>query len=340
MNEIKTIPDVWYTVTTTNGCKVYRADGVAVLKEVEAGQGWFRAVESVAFVDDANAIIRPFDVAPVAFIGGGGGGLTAEKVKEVTPISWSPGSFTAPTASGNYTLSIGFESSASGYNSVAIGKGATSGRCSVAIGNAGSKGAKASSDGVAIIGSATGSLAVAIGISTSSSGSQAVSLGANSYASGERSIGIGQQAYALGKYSLALGAGPRSDADYVVTIGRNAKGADVGVVVFRSSAADGTYTQFYFSGANTPLANAYHDGAPMLGYVTKDSAGNIVAAGTRSLIDLLTDNSTFAPASLDADGEWVQPTVFHPSDLDLPEEEAFFQGQEDDEISTAAAGDE
>lgn len=76
-----------------------------------------------------------------------------------------------------------------------------------------------------------------------------------------------------------------------------------GTTVIRSTAEDGTYTQLYFSGANTPLANTYHDGAPMLGYVTKDNSGNIVAAGTRSLIDLLTDNSTFAPASVDENGE-------------------------------------
>ena len=106
-----------------------------------------------------------------------------------------------------------------------------------------------------------------------------------------------------------------------MSLGYGATVSDYGATVIRSTASDGTYTQLYFSGANTPLANTYENGAPMLGYVTKDSAGNVVAAGTRSLIELLTNNSTFAPASLDENGEWVMPKVFHPSDLDMPTEE-------------------
>lgn len=121
--------------------------------------------------------------------------------------------------------------------------------------------------------------------------------------------------------AIALGYAAKANAVRSMAIGELATVSDYGATVIRSTAQDGTYTQLYFSGANTPLANTYHDGAPMLGYVTKDSAGNIVAAGTRSLIDLLTDNSTFAPASLDENGEWVMPKVFHPSDLDLPVEE-------------------
>ena len=132
---------------------------------------------------------------------------------------------------------------------------------------------------------------------------------------------MGYAAKASQVYATALGYNAQATYLYCTAIGHGATSSDYGAVVFRSTTSDGTYTQLYFSGANTPLANTYHGGAPMLGYVTKDSAGNIVAAGTRSLIDLLTDNSTFAPASLDENGEWVMPKVFHPSDLDMPQEE-------------------
>lgn len=151
-------------------------------------------------------------------------------------------------------------------------------------------------------------------------GFSAVCVGAQA-SSWEESVTIGQSAKSTAARSVAIGKSSKTASAFSVAIGTYATVSDYGAVVFRSRAEDGTYTQLYFSGANTPLANTYHDGAPMLGYVTKDSAGNIVAAGTRSLIDLLTDNSTFEPASLDENGEWVMPKVFHPSDLDMTQDE-------------------
>ena len=135
------------------------------------------------------------------------------------------------------------------------------------------------------------------------------------------SVSAGYHAQSFAEKCIALGYFSKAVAKNSVAIGLLANAADYGATVIRSTAEDGTYTQLYFSGANTPLANTYENGAPMLGYVTKDSAGNVVAAGTRSLIELLTNNSTFAPASLDENGEWVMPKVFHPSDLDMPTEE-------------------
>ncbi|MBQ2378931.1 MAG: hypothetical protein II295_00905, partial [Akkermansia sp.] len=154
-----------------------------------------------------------------------------------------------------------------------------------------------------------------------SAGVGSTSIGQQCNASGANSFAAGNATSATGPNSISVGYIANSAAANAIAIGAKAKAADYGATVIRSTAEDGTYTQLYFSGANTPLANTYHGGAPMLGYVTKDSAGNIVAAGTRSLIDLLTDNSTFAPASLDENGEWVMPKVFHPSDLDMPQEE-------------------
>lgn len=61
-------------------------------------------------------------------------------------------------------------------------------------------------------------------------------------------------------------------------------------IILSSTAEDGTYTQLYFAGANTPLANTYEGGEAMLGYVTKDSAGTIVTAGTQKLSVLFPNN--------------------------------------------------
>lgn len=203
---------------------------------------------------------------------------------------------------------IGATATTAGSGNVIIGAASTSGedtwiKESVAIG----KGARViGSRSVAICGGANGNSTVAICGSAAGSGS--IAIGGVSKSAAGNSI-------AIGNYETI------TSSPYTVAVGNGAKAANYGATVIRSTAEDGTITQLYFSGANTPLANTYHGGAPMLGYVTKDAAGNIVAAGTRSLIDLLTDNSTFAPASLDENGEWVMPKVFHPSDLDLPSEE-------------------
>ena len=77
-------------------------------------------------------------------------------------------------------------------------------------------------------------------------------------------------------------------------------------IILISTADDGTYTQLYFAGANTPLANTYEGGEAMLGYVTRDSAGNIMTdaegnamVGTQKLSALFPNNrgeNAFNPA--------------------------------------------
>ena len=201
------------------------------------------------------------------------------------------------------SITIGCKASNTAADSVVIGAQA-SGTSAFSV----SVGGLAQAKGLAV---AVGRMAKAVYTGTAI-GAHATSTGAG-FAGGFNSSAVAN--------SIAIGHTATATADRAIVIGKNATVSDYGATVIRSTAEDGTYTQLYFSGANTPLANTYHGGAPMLGYVTKDSAGNIVAAGTRSLIDLLTDNSTFAPASLDENGEWVMPKVFHPSDLDLPQEE-------------------
>lgn len=61
-------------------------------------------------------------------------------------------------------------------------------------------------------------------------------------------------------------------------------------IILRSTAEDGTYTQLYFAGANTPLANIYEEGEAMLGYVIRDSAGNVLTSGTQKMSVLFPNN--------------------------------------------------
>ena len=225
------------------------------------------------------------------------------------------------------SVTIGCKASNSGADSVVIGAQAGGkATAGVTIG-AGAK----SSDYSTVIGTNAKAsyMGVVLGSHAKAEGYHAVALGSHAKAEGYHAVALGREASAYGSSSTALGKASTAKGTFAVALGYKATVSDYGATVIRSTAEDGTVTQLYFSGANTPLANTYEGGAPMLGYVTKDSAGNVVAAGTRSLIELLTNNSTFAPASLDENGEWVQPKVFHPSDLDLPVEEEPTEEPED-----------
>lgn len=137
-------------------------------------------------------------------------------------------------------------------------------------------------------------------------------------------VGVNSEATVNG--SSAFGKTTKATAAYCTAIGTNAVAADWGVVVHRSTAEDGTITQLYFSGANTPLATTYEGGEAMMGYVVrqKDADGNYqtIAAGTNKLSALFPNNSNFAPTTTGLDDEeGTTPMIFHPSDLDLPQEE-------------------
>ena len=69
-------------------------------------------------------------------------------------------------------------------------------------------------------------------------------------------------------------------------------------------------------GSGSPLATTYEDGEACLGYVVKDSDGNVTACGTRKLSELLTNNTAFAPAALDLEAS--APTPFLPTGITEP----------------------
>lgn len=221
--------------------------------------------------------------------------------------------------SGADSVVVGAQAKGAGIGNVIVGAGATflgSPKYAVAIGAEAKTGSQYS---------------IALGCGANSGNVASISIGYNTTTNYHSDIAIGNMSIARGNRSLALGATAVASGMSSVAIGDTAKVADYGAVVFRSTAEDGTYTQLYFSGANTPLANTYEGGEAMLGYVVRDSAGNVMTdaegnamVGTQKLSVLFPNNrgeNAFSPSTLDLDDDYTPKPMFRPSDLNLPVEE-------------------
>lgn len=220
----------------------------------------------------------------------------------------------AATASAPNAVVMGAGASTAGADSIVMGAGASGGHSDVIIG-AGAK-MQYGSQGVAIGKGAT-------------IYSNAVALGSSAQAKANNSLALGFSCSVTGVRSIAIGNGAQANAQHSTAIGVYATAADLGATVIRSTAEDGTHTQLYFSGANTPLANTYANGEGIMGYVTSDKDGNPIASGFKRLSALFDEGTMTQPATLDEFGEWTMPKVFHPSDLDLPVEEEPTEEPED-----------
>lgn len=138
-------------------------------------------------------------------------------------------------------------------------------------------------------------------------------------------VAIGCEANATGEKSLAIGKGSLSKGAYSAAIGYSVSAQDQGInVAGVFDSASTIQTLFYIIGANTSLANTYENGEACLGYLVKDTSGNVLACGTRKLSELLTNNTAFAPASMDLDAPLPTPFLptgaMEPIDLTEPEE--------------------
>lgn len=199
-------------------------------------------------------------------------------------------------------IAIGANAKTGGWSSLAIGANSTSIHNSVVIGESASAGEVSQ---------------VSIGVAAS--GGAGVSIGRDA------KNGLGGTAIGYGATASTCGT----------AIGYGAKSANTGAVVFasRSSYYDeqATITQLYFAGAGTPLANTYENGEAMMGYVVRDSAGNVMVdaegnamVGTQKLSVLFPNNrgeNAFTPAMLNLDEEWTPAPMFRPSDIDMSQEE-------------------
>ena len=170
------------------------------------------------------------------------------------------------TVESSNSVTIGCKAENKGADSVVIGAQASNPQKSSVVIGAGAKttyhyatiiGTKASGMGTSMgYNAQTVNGGVAIGQGSFSN--TGTSVGNQSYNYGHAANAFGDMARASAQHSTALGYNAKSSGFGSTAIGSGAKAADQGVVVFRSTVEDGTYTQLYFSGQNTPLALKYY----------------------------------------------------------------------------------
>ena len=272
------VKGTWYTVTTGSTCDVVDAKG-RPLGTAEAGkQLTFKAsTERITFSDDAAEVqSENFNFAHVA-----GANVGFDSV----PVS---GSGNAVSSGGLYNILYG--------SAVTLGQGA--GNSSVYDVVIGREAYTTASGGVAI-----GYLAVA------AQNSVAVGYNARSSMAGW-GVSLGAGATVGGtNFSVAIGSAASTTKSSSQVIGNSTALKNAGVTLIGTwDSIDRTVqTLFYIIAAGSELAVKYEGGEACLGYVVKESSGNVLACGTRKLSELLTSNTAFAPAALDLDAPAPQP---------------------------------
>ncbi|WGE64083.1 YadA-like family protein [Actinobacillus equuli subsp. haemolyticus] len=203
------------------------------------------------------------------------------------------------SATGNESIAIGYNSTASSVSATAMGDSSlASGGLSTAIGtSATSTGlaatsigvlAKATADGANAMGfeaTASNNNTVAVGTSSLASGPESTALGYNSTASAQNTVALGSDSIANATSALAVGVGATATADSAVAIGNdsNATGKS-SVAIGESSNATGTYAT-----AVGDTSNATGDRSVAFGIDAKARNTSTVAIGDNATATL--DNS-------------------------------------------------
>ena len=270
-----------YAVTCTEPSVVTNGAGQVLCSAQPGKQATFVATGNSIDVDSATA-----EITDITFSMAGSGG------REIT-IDDAPtnGSYNAVSSGGMYNLLYGGSvalgiSVIKSSEDVTIGKEArTAGAGAVAVG----KGAKA------------GQQSVAIGFNTSANNA-------------EHSVAVGYGASTTtANYSIAIGRAAAASKPSGQVLGYAAKLNNKGCTLIGTweSETRTVQTLLYIIAAGSELAQQYENGEACLGYVVKESSGNILACGTRKLCEILTSNTAFAPAAMDL--EAAPPTPFLPS---------------------------
>ena len=315
--------------------KVPTATGIDA---IAIGAAAVASEHSVVVGVNASAIPYSVSVGDGAIASGNRSISLGRATKTVKDIGITVGTFFADTAGAYQCTTEGTGSITIGAGANTLNNGDTESSNSVTIGcKALNQGADSVVIGAQARNSAGSKAQVIIGIGATSQGQEQVVIGNNANAGYYNSCAIGskastshQECVALGSgakttqqgRAVAIGANTQASEAAACAIGYKAIAKDEGVIVFASNTRNlSTKTQLYFSGAKTYLANEYYNGEAFMGYTVTDNAGTVLACGTRRMSELFPDNSMTQPASLDENGEWVMPKVFHPSDLDMPQEE-------------------
>jgi hypothetical protein len=152
-------------------------------------------------------------------------------------LSYSNSSSTTIGATGNYSIAMGYEPTASHDASTAIGSSTVaSGWASTAMGLS-TTASNSFSTSMGKYTQASGNASTAMGESTTASGEQSTSMGKNTTASGSRSTAMGYNTSASGPYSTAMGYGSSATGANTTAIGYYSTASNYG------STAMGLYTK-------------------------------------------------------------------------------------------------
>jgi len=286
----------WHVVSGPAGGTITNLDGTVTFCTIpEKGQGHFYAVTTEVVASDAAIsvdIVANFSAAPTLGGNGGGGKISFDSV----PTS---GSGNAVSSGGLYNIlygsavTLGQDANNSSVYDVVIGREAyTTASGGVAIGYL----AVAAQNSVAVGYNARSSMA-----------GWGVSLGAGATVGGTN-------------FSVAIGSAASTTKSSSQVIGNSTALKNEGVTLIGTwnSINRTVQTLFYIIAADSELAEQYEGGEACLGYVIKESNGNVLACGTRKLSELLTNNTAFAPAAMDLDAD--PPTPFLPEGIMEPVE--------------------
>ena len=297
-----------YTVTTTVPCTITNAEGMILCTAQPAKQASFVATGAVIHVDCETAEIT--DTTYTSKHNGKDihftGNLYKQDSTSLTGTSllnmsegdarWKIHPDNIPTQNSENAVSSGGLYNILYGSAVTLGQDAVhSSIYDVVIGR---EAYTTASGGVAI-----GYLAVA------AQNSVAVGYNARSSMAGW-GVSLGAGATVGGtNFSVAIGSAASTTKSSSQVIGNSTALKNEGVTLIGTwdSINRTVQTLFYIIAAGSELAEQYEGGAACLGYVIKESNGNVLACGTRKLSELLTNNTAFAPAALDLDTPAPQP---------------------------------
>lgn len=286
------------TFTINNGDLKFEDEQIVINDKILTFDG-----EDVVIPENTIAIDQTFDATSTNVLSGV---AVAEALKTI-PLAWTKNDGdTPPTSYGPGGLAIGPKAKVTETSALAVGYNAKASYANTALG----------ADASAFGGTVYWSVAIGAGAHAYESQSVVVGDGANSHNAYTCAIGRSSLVQG-GSYSIALGGKAKVYKSGAIALGYNAKVNDAGAAVISALDTQGkSQTLFYIIGKNTPLANTYEDGMACLGYVVKAEDGTILECGTRKLSELLTNNTNFAPTSLDPDAP--EPTPFMPAGITDP----------------------
>jgi hypothetical protein len=169
-------------------------------------------------------------------------------------LSFSGSSSLTNGATGEYSISMGRRTIASGINSTSMGTYTTaSADASTAMG----RGTVASGNYSTAMGystSATGKYSTAMGNASTASGTSSLAIGLSSTASDSHSLAIGRSTTSSGSHSVAMGFGTTASGNRSTATGAYTTASDFGSTVigqYNSSGSSVTNNAFSFNTANT-----------------------------------------------------------------------------------------